>query len=507
MSNTRLSRRAFTARLLTAGLLTTGLLFPGGQAQAQITLGPPPTKFPPLILAGDYYYSAIILRRPGFWQQGVANAIGKYYGNSAVAGSVWDSTSPLDKRAAKFETRLMLHPSGFVRSEVFATTGYNGYLKHAGVAFVDDMNGENQRAFLWNDSNQSFVNLHPAGFSHSIAYGAAGLRQVGAAAQNGRYMAACWDGTAASYTNLHPASGFRHSEIRGTDGGFHAGAGWPSGTINVFTGLPEGRSHALLWGSNGSIIDLHPAGPVPSLTTPRTFDSTAATALDNGQQVGYGSDSTNTHALIWDSTNTTARDLHPADSGYTDSYALGLAYNVAAGVGYYMGRFHALAWHGVRAENLFDLHHVLPSGYEESGAHGVGIYGDIVGWASPTTTVGNGDRDRVPVRWMYRRKVTKPPFEFGPREESFPANRRRGEGFIITEVRMPRGGGIVLLSSDAPNIVSVPDSVAIGSEEDAAIFPLTFAAEGTYPKGTVKNVTIRAKHAGVTREAIVKVIF
>ena len=259
------------------------------------------------------------------------------------------------------------------------------------------------------------------------------------------------------------------------------------------------------------MTDLHPTGAVPSLTGSQTFLFSVALAVDNGQQVGFGTNNhggypPDYHALLWNGTSTSTQDLHPADPHFIASAAYGLANNVAVGVGVYSTSFgnssdHALAWRGAQAANMFDLHNVLPPGYLRSGAYGVGMYGDVVGYARANSGIN------VPVRWMYRPKVTKPPYEIGPREELFPVNRLRGEGFIITEVRVPKEGGIVKMTSEVPSIVSVPDSVRIGGEEDAALFLMTFAKEGTYPKGTVKSVTIRATYQGIIRETIVKVVF
>ncbi len=79
-----------------------------------------------------------------------------------------------------------------------------------------------------------------------------------------------WNGTAASVVDLHPA-GFGHSEAYGVAGGSQVGIGSSFGA----------DQHALLWnGTAASVVDLHPAG----------FTESRASAVAGGSQVGYGAD-------------------------------------------------------------------------------------------------------------------------------------------------------------------------------------------------------------------------
>jgi hypothetical protein len=158
------TRRTFLT-VLAAGL-TASLLAPGDAARAQIIPNPP---FGPLLRV-EFYWSAIILPRPNPFQQGHANALGLTTG-SMVAGAAWDRASPDLKRAARFQTPLALHPNPLVSTEAFATTTINGQTKQAGVAFLTNRMPDNARAFLWNDSSASFVNMNPINATASTVYG------------------------------------------------------------------------------------------------------------------------------------------------------------------------------------------------------------------------------------------------------------------------------------------------------------------------------------------------
>ena len=224
MSRTQWSRRAtFVARpttsiavriatSITFGILAASLLLLGTEARAQ-------------------YYSAMILRVPGLNQEGVAYALGKY-GGAPVVGRIWRTATSSTYYAARFDAPYDLHPyplvgpNPYVNSAVYATTSFNGQTKYAGVAgFKNNPNDPNespkQHAFLWNESNQSYVDLHPPGFFDSQSYGTAGGIQVGTVWDGGG-RAARWSGTAASFKDMNPP-GTHDSQIRGTDGSFHVG--------------------------------------------------------------------------------------------------------------------------------------------------------------------------------------------------------------------------------------------------------------------------------------------
>jgi hypothetical protein len=178
------------------------------------------------------------------------------------------------------------------------------------------------RAFLW--TSRSVVDLHPSGFRSSLAYATDGAQQVGIGDLiAGNRHALLWSGSANSVVDLHPGSEECFSEAHGVSDGQQVGY--------VRCGA-AGR--AALWtGSAESVIDLHPRG----------FDTSQASAVAAGRQVGYGS---------------TSRQFE----------------------GYGSTLVHALLWSGT-ADSVVDLHTFLPAGFRNSLAHGIDASGNIIGQA------------------------------------------------------------------------------------------------------------------------------
>ena len=147
------------------------------------------------------------------------------------------------------------------------------------------------------------IDLHPSGFTDSVAYGVGGGQQVGEGfMSNFSEHALLWTGTAASVVDLNP-SGFTGSRALGASGGQQVGYGL-------------GPDHALLWtGTAATAVDLNPSG----------FDISAAFGVAGGQQVGWGflHATGAEHALLWSGTAASVVDLHP--SGFTESEAFGVA--------------------------------------------------------------------------------------------------------------------------------------------------------------------------------------
>jgi hypothetical protein len=223
--------------------------------------------------------------------------------------------------------------------------------------------GNYRRAVLWTGSTGNAVDLGPAGYVDSQAYGTSGMQQVGFAGG----QAFLWNGTAGSGVDLGP-DGFDNSIAYGTDGIQQVGIG---------SGTPTGGAgHALIWsGSADSVVDLNPGG----------FTSSAAYGIGGSQQVGYGVLATNsTHALVWSGSAASAVDLNP--SGFNTSYAewtngtqqVGYGYGTATGG---FPHYHALLWSGSTGSAV-DLN---PSGFGQSYAYGTdGI--DQVGYGSNLST-------------------------------------------------------------------------------------------------------------------------
>lgn len=151
-------------------------------------------------------------------------------------------------------------------------------------------------AALWNGSSASFVNLHPPGFSASQCYGADGGIQGGTVTLGSNSFASIWSGTAGSWTSLHPA-GHSDSAILDVSGNSRVGMVFATGSFNP---------RAALWsGSSSSFIDLNPTGS--------TFS--AAEACAPGMQVGSAFLAGGQRASLWTGSAASWVDLTPVGGG------------------------------------------------------------------------------------------------------------------------------------------------------------------------------------------------
>lgn len=254
---------------------------------------------------------------------------------------------------------ISLNPVGtgleVFRAEAFGVSGG----RQVGVATLSPDGGNSLlRAWLWNSSASSWVNLHPGmdGSTHSTALGIEGNQQVGQARffTGGLeyHRAVLWSGTAASRVYLSPPSLHFNTKAVATDGVQQVGAYYDS----------SGVLGAALWaGSAASYVNLNPAGAVES----------QATDVENGKQVGYSRFGTSQHAGYWTGSASSWVDLHP--DGALSSRALGIAGNII--VGHVDG--HAAIWN-LATGSMFDLNSVLPPGTSGSIATGVSIVGETV---------------------------------------------------------------------------------------------------------------------------------
>jgi hypothetical protein len=235
-----------------------------------------------------------------------------------------------------------LHPTNFVSSTV---TGVSG-TQQVGLASNSPSALPSSHAFVWNGTAQSGVDLHPVqvfpdNYSNSVARGTDGTHQVGgveyvAFEVANIHHAALWKGTAASFVDLHPASGYFQSEAVAVAGDQQVG--WGATREDGF------GKHALLWsGSAASVVDLHPNINSQS-GDPDFFYYSVATGTNGIQQVGGGE--------VWEVFRT---------------------------------RRHALLWNGT-SESAVDLHLLLPPGFTESWAHTIDAAGNV--WGLAVTTDG-----------------------------------------------------------------------------------------------------------------------
>src|SRR4029453_3134279 len=174
-----------------------------------------------------------------------------------------------------------------------------------------------------------------------------------------------WHGSADSAVDISPA-GFTFSTATGISANIVVGCG---------KGAPTGNSnHALLWATNtGTYVDLNPVG----------MDPVASFALGawGNSQVGNWERRGESHAALWNGTAESMVDLNP--HGITNCSADAVAGDIQ--VGYCRvarsGGPEARLWHGA-ADSIIDLHAsasvLIPSALWSS-AHGVDLYGNVVG--------------------------------------------------------------------------------------------------------------------------------
>ena len=267
-------------------------------------------------------------------------------------------------------TSIDLHPAGYSYSMATSTDG----TEHCGYAY-----GFGIHAMKWSGTSNTAVDLHN-GYNSTRCTGTHGGQQTGygetliysVAIQR----AMLWNGTSA-YVDLGPA-GFSFSKALGVRNGQQVGhAGGPPYPMGDVVGYQSG-THAFMWtGTAASAVDLHPIG----------FDGSQALATNGTQQGGWGYSILPTqhlHAMLWSGTAASAVDMHPA--GYADSRITAMTDTKQVGDGWIgpMGQAgsvrHALVWTGT-PESIVDLNQYLPAGYIHAVATGVDANGNVAGFA------------------------------------------------------------------------------------------------------------------------------
>jgi hypothetical protein len=267
---------------------------------------------------------------PGFWQSGDGSSwrsLGSYATDTFVAGHsgadfvgfqsfffslsnfyenalLWRVTEPLGAPGVE---EISLHPPGAFSSRAQAV--------HAGLqgGFVALVSGESH-ASLWSGSAASWTDLHPASALTSQIEGMGPGQQVGFA-DFGAEHAGLWSGSAGSFTDLHPAAiggtPTTRSRALACDGDSQVGYALLQGGSNL--------SRPLLWkGSAASVQDLLPTG----------FTTGEASAVFEGRQAGYVREGGSSRAILWNGNAESYVDLGallpPDGAGYSDSWAVGV---------------------------------------------------------------------------------------------------------------------------------------------------------------------------------------
>jgi hypothetical protein len=188
--------------------------------------------------------------------------------------------------------------------------------------------GTDDHALLWSGTN-AVTDLHPAGFTWSLAAGVGDGEQVGHGVKGNSLHALLWNGSNDAI-DLQPV-GFASSSATATSNGKQVGWG---------SGIPTGNKlHALLWYGSNSATDLNPVG----------YAMSEAHGTNGEEQVGWGyltaADSRG-HALLWNDTADAVDLSSLLPANFSESYAYTLdasrdVFGVALDVN---NNWHAVAW-------------------------------------------------------------------------------------------------------------------------------------------------------------------
>ena len=183
-----------------------------------------------------------------------------------------------------------LHPAGYKSSRALGASS----TAQVGQG-VPQGTETKPHALLWTGTAASVIDLNPLGAQESVANDASQNQQAGSVTfAGGEPRAALWNGNN-HYVDLHPI-GFSSSV---------ALAVGENSVVGYGTGIGQ---RALLWNGTGDnildgIVDLHPPG----------FYESAATDVLDDTQVGYAIlDPVDlvAHALLWNGSQESAVDLH-----------------------------------------------------------------------------------------------------------------------------------------------------------------------------------------------------
>jgi hypothetical protein len=355
---------------LTLGLSAFGVLSPSVPA-----LVPLASRLQP---AAEY--EVIILTAPAPLTDSVAEGTraGQTVGTGRIAGSTYPDETHAVLWPSGSTVGIDLNPTNFRYSAALETDGQRQVGSGSGAATAYA-----RHALLWNGSANSYTDLHPAGnWNDSIARAIAGTQQVGninlyIQGQESSPIiiehAALWAGTAASVVDLHPPlSGCERSYGNDTDGSHQVG--------QCYFNTPNTTApyRALLWsGTAASAVVLHPAG----------YTHSFAEGVSGNEQVGYAFNSLQgdglSRALLWHGSAGSVVNLHPAGYDSSSANATNGATQVGSGSApAFLGQSHALRWSGTAA-SVLDLHLLLPAEFSEGGsiAFDIDAAGNIAGLA------------------------------------------------------------------------------------------------------------------------------
>ncbi len=266
-------------------------------------------------------------------------------------------------RGVSFKAAARMGAVLFASVEANAQWSVTALHPAAAESFAYDISGTQQigqtvvfgvtRASLWEGSAASWIDLHPPEASESVAWSTNGFQQAGYAVIGGVNRASLWSGNSGSRVDLHPAPA-SYSRVYAMSATRQAG----------FAGLPGGRRASVWRGTSASWVDLHPGGAVES------FAYAVSETQEGGSVIIGGA----IRASLWSGTPESWISLHPA--GATGSEVYEIAGNFQVGVAHFGTMNRASLWQG-SATSWIDLN---PVGATQSVAlAGRGDY--QVGWA------------------------------------------------------------------------------------------------------------------------------
>ncbi|MEQ1934804.1 MAG: hypothetical protein ABL962_13165 [Fimbriimonadaceae bacterium] len=391
---------------------------------------------------------------------------------------------------------VILHPAGTSASYCFSASGVNqvGYALYGGY-----------HAGFWNGTAASWVDLNPATATSSQAFGCTSNQQVGAAIVSGLQRASLWTGTAASWVNLSPvgmAPSVAYSILGNSQGGY------------VTVG---GEKHAALWsGGPASFVDMHPSGYAESVIV----------GISNADQVGYVQAAGINYAARWTGTAASFVNLHPTGAtgssirsshggfqvgqatmiggdthairwsgtaasavdlhpaGANLSSALACYNNYQAGYVIQGSSNRAVLWNGTAA-SMVDLHATLPASYQYSFATGIGFDGTKMYIAGYAQDGISGQT--VAVMWV----------ESDPNSFTLSLNKSvvAGQNSVLgTITSQANPAARVYTTYDNSSLVTTPPTVTLAANTTTKTFQIT-----TLAVNSSINTTIFAKRGAITR--------
>jgi hypothetical protein len=276
-------------------------------------------------------------------------------------------------------------------------------------------------AAIWPSASGPVIDLNPAGYGLSRISATNGQQHVGYATVDPYISGSVsipmlWTGTSARpvILPLPPgAKGAGASAISSTQQGGVAGFG-NIGEVFEYSA----SSHAILWnGANGRAVDLHP----PTATESRIL---AMTDTYQAGEVNYCTKYDQRQAAIWFGSPDSVRILAaPGSSVYGSSgpYQIG-ATTVA-------GQSHATMWNS-SASSAIDLHALLPAGFVSSSAYHIWTDGDKIVIGGSASIYEDGGWDFVwadhAMLWIFG-PVVSPTFTGVPQSITVSA----GQSFVL----------------------------------------------------------------------------